>query len=92
MYRLVDRDLLERLMQRTSTGASVSIRGLARAAGVPHGTIGNLLSGYQESVAYDSAHRIAAAIGVGVMILWEPPTSPEKQTERPAESPKAVTA
>lgn len=92
MYRLVDKDLLERLMQRTGTGARVSIRGLAKAADVPHGTVGNLLSGYQESVAPDTAHRIAAAIGVALLILWVPPSSPVEPLENPAETPETVPA
>jgi transcriptional regulator with XRE-family HTH domain len=92
MYRLVDRDLLERLMQRTGTGAPISIRGLAKAANVPHGTIGNLLSGYQESVASDTAHRIAAALGVAVLILWIPPSSPAEQSQSLAVVPEQVSA
>lgn len=83
MYRLVDRDLLRRLMERTGSGSPISIRDLAAAVGIPHGTVGNLLSGYQESVPADTAHRIANAIGVAVLILWAPPSTPALVTNLP---------
>lgn len=90
MYKLVDRDLLRRLMERTGTGASISIRALADVVGVPHGTIGNLLSGYQESVPSDVAHRIATVIGVALLILWAPPRTPAEQADVLAVAPEAV--
>lgn len=71
-YKLVSIKLLELLMERTGTGASVSIRELAELARVPHGTIGNLLTGEQEGVLTDAAERIAAAIGVDLLVLWIP--------------------
>ena len=71
-YKLASIQLLELLMKRTGTGASVSIRELAELAHVPHGTIGNLLTGEQEGVLSDAAERIAAAIGVDFLILWIP--------------------
>ncbi|MGW1246981.1 hypothetical protein [Streptomyces sp. NPDC002535] len=59
-------------MRRTGTGASVSVRTLAQKAGLPHGTVGNLLTGEQESVAEVSARRIADVIGVDILILFIP--------------------
>jgi transcriptional regulator with XRE-family HTH domain len=71
-HRLVNADLLRQLMQRTGTGSRISIRDLADAAGVPHGTIGNLLTGEQYTVPADKAAAIARVIGVDVLILFEP--------------------
>ncbi|MGW8326542.1 helix-turn-helix domain-containing protein [Streptomyces sp. NPDC055897] len=71
-YKLWSIQLLELLMKRTGTGDSVSIRELAARANVPHGTIGNLLTGEQEGVLADAAHRIAAAIGVDLLVLFVP--------------------
>jgi transcriptional regulator with XRE-family HTH domain len=71
-YKLWSIELLELLMKRTGTGDSVSIRELADRAGVPHGTIGNLLTGTQEGVMADAAHRIATAIGVDLLVLFVP--------------------
>jgi transcriptional regulator with XRE-family HTH domain len=72
MYWLVSGDLLRTLMERTGTGASISIRELADKIGVPKSTIGALLTGDQLSVPADIAYDIAAAIGVDVLILWSP--------------------
>lgn len=71
-YKLVSIQLLELLMERTGRGDAVTIRQLAERAGVPRGTIGNLLTGEQEGVLPDAAERIAAAIGVDLLILWIP--------------------
>lgn len=89
LYKLVSADLLRTLMQRTGTGAAVSVRALAAKVGVPHGTIGNLLTGDQEAVAEESARRIAAVIGVDVLVLFIPMERAETSTARPA---LAVTA
>ena len=72
-YRLVDADLLRRLMQRTSTGQSVSHRELADAVGIPYQTISQLLSGAQRSVRMEVAHGICDRLGVGVLVLFSPP-------------------
>ena len=83
LFKLLDRDLLGRLMQRTGTGASVSVRELAALAGVPHGTIGNLLTGEQESVIAPTACSIARAIGVDVLVLFAPLGRATRHTGRP---------
>lgn len=72
LYQLVDRELLAKLMKRTGTGASMSVRELAAQAGVSRSTIGNLLSGEQAGVFEPTAHQIANAIGVDVLILFTP--------------------
>ncbi|MFJ6748299.1 helix-turn-helix domain-containing protein [Streptomyces sp. NPDC091266] len=71
-YRLVDADLLRRLMARTGTGSSLSVRQLAAASGVSHGTIENLLQGRIKTARPDVSHKIAGAIGVDLLILWAP--------------------
>ena len=82
-YKLISIQLLELLMERTGTGASVTIRELATLAAVPHGTIGNLLTGEQEGVLPDAAERIAAAIGVDLLVLWVPVERALSSTARP---------
>lgn len=83
LYRLVSADLLRTLMRRTGTGAPVSVRVLAKKAELPHGTVGNLLTGEQESVAEDSARRIAGVIGVDVLVLFIPMERAEANTAGP---------
>lgn len=71
-YRLVNRDLLRQLMERTGTGASVSGRELAAKVGVPHGTVDALLSGQTKTQPPSVAHAICRVIGVDLLILWAP--------------------
>lgn len=77
LYRLVDRDLLATLMQRTSAGDSVSGRQLARDIGVPHQTVAFLLNGRSPTVAMETAHAICNRLGVGVLVLFAPPAHAE---------------
>lgn len=84
MYRLVSADLLRTLMRRTGTGEPVSVRTLARKAGLPHGTVGNLMTSTQQAVAEESAHRIAGVIGVDVLVLFIPMQRAEATTASPA--------
>lgn len=68
----VDRELLKRLMKRTKTGSEVSIRELADAAGLAHGTVGNILSGETDKVYASTAEAICHAIGVELLVLCPP--------------------
>lgn len=68
----VDRDLLKRLMRRTKTGSELTGRGLAEAAGLAHGTVGNILSGETEQVFASTAEAICHAIGVELLVLCTP--------------------
>lgn len=89
LYRLVSPELLRTLMRRTGTGEALSVRSLAARSSVGRGTIGNLLTGEQESVPEESARKIAAVIGVDLLILWVP----MQRAELGATSPDlAVTA
>lgn len=72
MYRLVSTELVKTLMQRTGNGAPVTVRQLAQAVGVPHGTVGNLLTGEQETVPEDKAHAMAHRLGVDLLVAFEP--------------------
>ncbi|MCL6302849.1 helix-turn-helix domain-containing protein [Streptomyces kronopolitis] len=71
-YRLVDADLLRRLMARTGTGRGISVRRLAAACGVSHGTINNLAQGKIKTARHDVAQHVCRVIGVDLLILWEP--------------------
>lgn len=71
-YKLVSGTLLQTLMERTGTGAPISIRELARQAGIAKSSLHALLHGLQESVPASQAHGIARVIGVDLLILWAP--------------------
>lgn len=72
LYKIVRPDLLRTLMERTGTGASVTVRELAEQADIPRSTVGNLLTGAQQAVQEQTAHAIARAIGVDTLILFAP--------------------
>ncbi|MEV0115566.1 helix-turn-helix transcriptional regulator [Streptomyces sp. NPDC050844] len=91
MYRLVRRDLLRMLMQRTRTGAPVAIRELASVAGVSRSTIGHLLTGQRRSVPLDTAHAIAQHIGVELLVLFVPVGRSQTET-RTSETPAHASA
>lgn len=72
MYRLVSIELFRQLMRRTGTGGPVTLRQLAAAVGIPHGTIGNLLTGQQETVPEATAQALAQRLGVDLLVAFEP--------------------
>lgn len=81
----VDRELLERLMKRTKTGAKISGRELAAEAGIASGTISNLLTGTRTNVYGITAAAICDVIGVELLVLCTPVERLEPATERLAE-------
>jgi Helix-turn-helix. len=81
----IDRDLLERLMKRTKTGAEISGRELAAKAGIASGTISNLLTGSRSRVTGSTVASICDVIGVELFILCTPVERLEPATERLAE-------
>ena len=91
MCRIYDRDLLARLMKRTGTGARLTTRDLAKVTALPHGTIGNLLAGDQRFIVREKAERIAAAIGVDLLVLFVPCERAGRHYVD-ASAPKAVSA
>jgi DNA-binding Xre family transcriptional regulator len=81
----VDVELLERLMKRTKTGASVKGRELTAKAGIAHGTISNLLNGVRENVQASTAAAICDVIGVELLVLCIPVDRLEPASNRLAE-------
>jgi hypothetical protein len=72
LARLVRRDLLRTLMERTGDGTSVSVRDLAAAAYCTKSTVGALLTGEQLSVAVHVAEGIVGRLGVDFLVLFAP--------------------
>lgn len=82
-YTLRDKDLLQKIMDHPGTGVPYTVRSLAEAVGCHHATIGHLLSGKQTATSMAYAHGIAEAVGVAVLVLFTPPTSPNLDTPSP---------
>lgn len=57
-------------MGRTGDGSAISGRALARAVGVPHGTIEGLLNGTTRTQPASVARAICNVIGIDVGCLW----------------------
>lgn len=72
MYRLVSIPLFRQIMQRTGDGGPVTLRQLAADAGIPHGTIGNLLTGQQDTVPEITARALAHRLGVDLLVTFTP--------------------
>lgn len=81
-YVLVSPDLLVQLMERTGDGRPVSVRELARVAGVSHSKIGHLRTGERETADEHEAPAIANRLGVDLLVLWKPTG---RTVEAPAE-------
>lgn len=75
-YALRDPGLLQQLMAHPGRGTPYSTRTLAEAAGCHHSLIHRLLTRSQDSCEMVTAHDIAEALGVAVLVLFMPPTSP----------------
>lgn len=78
LYKLRDPGLLRTIMLNPGRGKEYSVRGLAETVGCAHSTIGHLLTGERGSCGADTAHRIAEAVGVALLVLFAPPASPTR--------------
>ncbi|GAA0453740.1 hypothetical protein GCM10009544_15630 [Streptomyces stramineus] len=77
-YTLRDRNILQWVMQHPGRGAPYTVRSLAEAIGLTHHSlVGHLLSGRTRDCDLETAHAIAGAVGVAVLVLFAPPASPE---------------
>jgi len=97
MYKLVDRDMLRRVMKRTGTGRPITTRELAAAAGLSHGTISNLLTGLRDEIPYGNALALCAAIGVDHPMLFDStgrciPSTPQPDEDTAHADEEAVSA
>lgn len=77
-YRLRDRALLAQLMAHPGRGTAYNAGTLAEAAQISRSMVGHLCTGEREGCAPDIAHRIADALGVGLLVLFVPPSGPSR--------------
>lgn len=77
-YTLRDRQVLQYLMQHPGRGVPYTVRSLAAEIGLSHHSlVGHLLSGQRKDCDGGVAHDISEAVGVAVLVLFAPPTSPK---------------
>ncbi|MEU2674781.1 XRE family transcriptional regulator [Streptomyces sp. NPDC007164] len=78
-YSLRDPKILRWVMDHPGRGTPYSIRQLADAIGLSHhALIGHLLTGERSECDVDTAHSIAEAVGVALLVIFAPSASPEK--------------
>lgn len=73
IYRLIDGDLLGRLMRCPNKGGTRhTVRSLADATGISKSKISNMLNGRQTKLPESKASATAAAVGVDRRALFTP--------------------
>ena len=82
-YTLRRPGLLHELMGHPGRGIPFSTRTLADEVGCHPSTVHKLLHGKQETVEMELAHALAEAVGVAVLVLFDPPSSPEQNESNP---------
>ncbi|MFF7308104.1 helix-turn-helix domain-containing protein [Streptomyces sp. NPDC008137] len=65
-------------MKSPGRGVPYTVRSLAEASGVSRSQVGHLVSGKRRSLDVNEAHAVAEALGVAVLVLFMPPSSPEQ--------------
>ncbi|MEU3613411.1 helix-turn-helix transcriptional regulator [Streptomyces sp. NPDC006872] len=65
-------------MKTPGRGKPYTVRDLAEASGVSRSQVGRLHSGDLDHLDVIDAHAIAEALGVGVLVLFMPPSSPKQ--------------
>lgn len=76
-YTLRDLGTLKKIMEHPGRGAPYSIRTLAEATGISRSQVGRLASGELPDLPVNEAHQMSEALGVAVLVLFVPPTSPK---------------
>ncbi|MEU9470502.1 helix-turn-helix transcriptional regulator [Streptomyces avermitilis] len=64
-------------MECPGRGVPYTVRDLADVSGVSRSQIGRLLTGDLTNLDVNDAHAVAEALGVAVLVLFMPPTSPK---------------
>jgi len=74
-YVLRDLELFLKIMEHPGRGQSYSIRELALAAQVSKSKIERIVRGELDWLDVNEAHRVVEALGVRVLVLFDPPAS-----------------
>lgn len=88
---LRNREILRWCMDHPGRGTPFSIRTLAEAVGCSHSLIGHLLTGERKDVERNDAHTIAEVVGVAILVLFAPPSSPNQTSPSTRENEEIAT-
>ena len=76
-YILRDLATFKTIMESPGRGVPYTVRDLAEASGVSRSQIGRLLTGDLDNLDVNDAHSVSEALGVAVLVLFMPPSSPK---------------
>lgn len=82
-YELRNKQILRWVMDHPGRGTPYSVRSLGAAVGRHHSLIGHLLTGERQDVESEDAQAIAEAVGVALLVLFAPPSSPNQNGTSP---------
>lgn len=82
-YELRNKQILRWVMDHPGRGTPYSVRSLGAAVGRHHSLIGHLLTGERQDVESEDAQAIAEAVGVALLVLFAPPSSPNQNATSP---------
>jgi transcriptional regulator with XRE-family HTH domain len=77
-YVLRDLETFKKIMKAPGRGVPYTVRDLAETAGVARSQIGRILTGELNHLNVIEAHAVAEALGVAVLVLFMPPSSPKQ--------------
>ncbi len=77
-YVLRDLEVFRKIMEHPGRGVPYTVRSLADASGMSRSQVGRLVSGELADLGVTEAHAIAEALGVAVLVLFAPPSSPNQ--------------
>lgn len=79
-WTLKNREWFKWVMKNPGTGVPYSLDSLAKASGCGRGLIEKLANGSQKTADVDDALALAEAVGVTILTLFAPPTTPNQVT------------
>lgn len=77
-YAVRDLDYLQRTLKTPGRGAPYEAPELAKEVGISRSQMYRILGGDVPDVPMDLAHAISEALGVAVLVLFAPPSSPNQ--------------
>lgn len=86
-YTLKSAEAFQYVMKNPGRGAPYGYDSLAKASGCGRGLIEKLATGRQSTADVADAHSLVEALGVALMVLFMPSTSPKLDEASPVSPP-----
>jgi hypothetical protein len=86
-YTLKSAEAFQYVMKNPGRGAPYGYDSLAKASGCGPGLIEKLATGRQKTADMEDAHSLVEALGVALLVLFMPPSSPEMDDTSLVEPP-----